>query len=65
MYVLHAGLNYKFLVAYTGEKENPQNKIIAASAEYTQSDWKMRYNSKLHTTFLVSLHSTSQSALHR
>lgn len=37
------GLNIKFLVAYSGEKVNAQNKIIAASYEYTSIPWKFRY----------------------
>ena len=37
------GLNIKFLVAYAGEKQNPQNKIISASYSYTSIPWKMRY----------------------
>ena len=34
----YTSLNYQFLVAYTGEKLNPQNKIIAATAQLTTSD---------------------------
>lgn len=32
-------LNYKFLVAYSGELSNPQSKLIAASAAYSTVDW--------------------------
>lgn len=35
-------LEVQFLVASTGEKYNPQNKIIAASAAITTADWVMR-----------------------
>lgn len=34
-----AGLNYKFLVAKTGELNYPQAKIVAASADYMLADW--------------------------
>jgi hypothetical protein len=37
------GLNVKFLVAATGEKLNPQSKIVAAIAELVVSDWTMRF----------------------
>lgn len=37
-----SGLNVQFLVAATGEKLNPQNKIVAARAELVVSDWTMR-----------------------
>jgi hypothetical protein len=37
------GLNIRLLVAYSGEKSNPQNKIISASYEYTSLPLKMRY----------------------
>ena len=33
----------KFLVAATGEKLNPQSKIVAAIAELVVSDWTMRF----------------------
>lgn len=36
------GLNIRLLVAYSGEKTNPQNKIISASYEYTTMPLKMR-----------------------
>lgn len=35
---MYTGLNVKFLVARTGEKLNPQNKIISALTEITTSD---------------------------
>ena len=33
----------KFLVAATGEKINPQSKIVAAIAELVVSDWTARF----------------------
>lgn len=37
------GMNYKFLLAYSGEKVNPQTKIIAAAVEYVTGDWKFKH----------------------
>lgn len=37
------GLNIRFLVAYTGEKNNRQNKIVSAAYEYTTTPWKMKF----------------------
>jgi hypothetical protein len=34
-------INYRFLVAYTGEHSNPQNKIVAAAMEYTTTNLAM------------------------
>lgn len=39
---LITGINYQFLVAYTGERKNPQNKIISAAIEYTLQDITIR-----------------------
>lgn len=36
------GLNIKFLVSYSGERSNPQNKIVSALAEVITSDWAFR-----------------------
>ena len=36
------GLTVQFLVAPTGEKVNPQNKIVAALAQLVVSDWTLR-----------------------
>lgn len=36
------GVNYKFLVGYTGEKSNPQSKIISATVDYTSEDVRTR-----------------------
>ncbi len=36
------GLNIRFLVSHSGEKANPQNKIISAAYEYTSTPLKMR-----------------------
>lgn len=36
---MHAGTDYSFLVAYSGEKSNPQNKIVAATANVITSNW--------------------------
>lgn len=38
----YSSLNFQFLVAYTGEKLNPQNKIIAATAQLTTSSVAFR-----------------------
>jgi hypothetical protein len=35
-------LDYEFLVTRSGEKSNAQNKIVAAKASFTTSDWKLR-----------------------
>lgn len=40
--LLTKGINYKFLVGYTGEKSNPQSKIISATVDYTSQDFRMR-----------------------
>lgn len=37
-----AGLQVKFLISYTGEKQNPQNKIVSALAEVITSDWQLQ-----------------------
>jgi hypothetical protein len=36
------GLNYLFTIAETGEKRNPQKKIILVEPTYTTSDISMR-----------------------
>jgi hypothetical protein len=36
------GLNIQFLVSYSGERSNPQNKIVTALAEIITSDWTFR-----------------------
>jgi hypothetical protein len=36
---VYSGLNLQFLISSTGEKSNPQNKIVAALAEIVTSDW--------------------------
>lgn len=35
---MYTSLNYQFLIAQSGEKNNPQNKIISAQAQITSSD---------------------------
>ena len=37
-----SGLHFKFVVAKTGEKSNPQNKIVSAQASYSMRDWVSR-----------------------
>lgn len=44
------GLNIRLLVAYSGEKTNPQNKIISASYEYTTMPMRMRTSSTNNIT---------------
>lgn len=39
---MYSGINVKFLVTSSGEKMNPQNKIVAALAELVTSDWVLR-----------------------
>jgi hypothetical protein len=39
---MFTGLNYKFLVSKSGERINPQNKIVAAIAEVTTGDLLIR-----------------------
>lgn len=48
---MKTGLAYKFLVASAGEKEFPQNKIIAGEVEIITSDWysSVPYNDTLST----------------
>jgi hypothetical protein len=41
-YNMFTGMNYQFLVAKSGEKAYPQNKIVAASVEITSSNWIYR-----------------------
>lgn len=41
-YNMYSGVNIKFLVAQTGEKTNPQFKIISALAEIITSDWSSK-----------------------
>lgn len=41
-YNMFTGMNYQFLVAKSGEKAFPQNKIVAASVEITTSNWIYR-----------------------
>lgn len=36
---MYSGINLKFLIASSGEKLNPQNKIVSALAELVTSDW--------------------------
>eukprot|EP01034_Spumella_vulgaris_P040624 gene40624-50259_t len=36
---MFTGLNIEFLVTASGEKANPQNKIVASRAEVTTKDW--------------------------
>eukprot|EP01037_Dinobryon_pediforme_P033159 gene33159-38472_t len=38
---MFTGLTVQFLVAPTGEKVNPQNKIVAALAQLVVSDWTL------------------------
>ena len=38
---VYAGLHIQLLVSQTGEKQNPQNKIVAAMGEIITSDWKL------------------------
>jgi hypothetical protein len=38
------GLHYQFLVAYGGEKTNPQNKIVSALVSYSVSNEVFRYD---------------------
>ena len=35
------GVHYRFLVAYSGESNHPQNKIIAAAIDYSAEDWTL------------------------
>lgn len=37
-----SGLQYEFLISNTGEKRNPQSKIISVSVSVISSDWKWR-----------------------
>lgn len=39
---MYSGLSYQFLIAKTGEREFPQNKVIAARVQYIESDWVWR-----------------------
>ena len=39
---MYSGMNYQFLVSRTGEKANPQNKIVSAAVSYSSRDWTMR-----------------------
>ena len=47
------GLTVQFLVAPTGEKVNPQNKIVAALAQLVVSDWTLRLGQ--HSSFVLYL----------
>lgn len=40
--IRHAGLNIQLLVASSGERTNPQNKIVSALAEIVTSDWSFQ-----------------------
>jgi hypothetical protein len=42
-FVTSAGMEIQFLVARTGSKSNPQNKIISSLAQVTAGDWIMKY----------------------
>ena len=37
-----SGLSYEFLIAKTGERAFPQNKVIAGRVQYIESDWVWR-----------------------
>lgn len=37
----YTGLEIQFLVAATGSKSNPQNKIISSLAQVTTGEWTM------------------------
>lgn len=51
---MFTGLNLEFLVAASGERSNPQNKIIAARAEVVTQDWVMKLvRSLYHATLNV------------
>ncbi len=39
---MFTGLRLQLLVTASGEKSNPQNKIVASVAEVTTSDWVMK-----------------------
>lgn len=43
IYTMNGGLNVQFLISFTGERSNPQNKIVSASAEVVTSDWTFGY----------------------
>lgn len=53
-----SSLDIRFLVAYTAEVTNPQNKIIAAAIEYGTSDWTLNlspYDAVSQQTFPLSV----------
>ena len=37
---MYSGMHIEFLIAKTGEKLVPQNKIVATSISYTTNDWR-------------------------
>merc|ERR1711991_289907 len=39
---MYSGLSYQFLIAKTGGREFPQNKVISARVQYIESDWVWR-----------------------
>merc|ERR1711988_633590 len=39
---MYSGLSYEFLIAKTGERAFPQNKVIAGRVQYIESDWVWR-----------------------
>ncbi len=39
---MFTGLNVEFLVTASGERSNPQNKIVAARTEVTTQNWVMK-----------------------
>ena len=36
------GLNIQLLVAYTGQRSDPQMKVVSAAYEYTSAPWKYK-----------------------
>ena len=52
-------MHIEFLVAKTGEKLSPQNKIVAASLSYSTSDWRSSADASDAGTFLLTCHSLS------
>eukprot|EP01035_Chromulina_nebulosa_P017563 gene17563-23129_t len=50
-YNMYSGIDYKFLIAKSSDKTNPQNKIVSATAAVTTTDWVLRvpYNNQHKT----------------
>lgn len=48
-----SGMHYKFLVAKSGEKYNPQMKIVAASVSYSTSSWVLRLESDKTSNIMI------------